>query len=112
MKGKKPRKKTPTRETFVMKSGSGGLMTIRSGDWKFIEGKGSGGFSGRVRGGDPLAAGGSKKRAATNDDEPPAQLYMMSEDIGETTNLYTRNPEVVSQLREQLAEIVNSDRSR
>ena len=79
---------------------------------KFIEGKGSGGFSGRVRGGDPLAAGGSKKRAATNDDEPPAQLYMMSEDIGETTNLYTRNPEVVSQLREQLAEIVNSDRSR
>ena len=112
LKGKKPRKKTPTRETFVMKSGSGGLMTIRSGDWKFIEGKGSGGFSGRVRGGDPLAAGGSKKRAATNDDEPPAQLYLMSEDIGETMNLYTQNPEVVSQLREQLAEIVNSDRSR
>ncbi len=54
LKQRKPRK-TPTRETFVMKSGSGGLMTIRSGDWKFIEGQGSGGFSGRVRGADPLA---------------------------------------------------------
>ena len=31
---------------------------IRSGDWKFIDGRGSGGFSDRgVRGGDPLADG-------------------------------------------------------
>ena len=40
-------KKGP-RESVVMKSGSGGLMTIRSGDWKLIEGKGSGGFSDRA----------------------------------------------------------------
>ena len=111
LKGKKPRK-TPTRESVVMESGSGGLMTIRSGDWKFIEGQGSGGFSGRVRGGDPLAAGGSSKSADTDEDGPEAQLYLLSEDIGETTNLFDQNPEVVSQLRKEMAQIIKAVRSR
>ena len=99
------------RESFVMKSGSGGLFMIRSGDWKFIEGKGSGGFSDRAdSGSDPLAAGNNKKK--TYEGEPEAQLYSMGEDIGETNNLFDANPEVVKRLRKEMAKVVDSGRSR
>lgn len=103
--------KTKVRKSVVMKSGSGGLMTIRSGDWKFIEGKGSGGFSDRAdAGSDPLAAGNNKKK--TYEGEPEAQLYSMGKDIGETTNLFEGNPEVVARLRKEMAKIIDSGRSR
>ncbi len=111
LKQKKPRK-TPTRESIVMKSGSGGLMTIRSGDWKFIEGRGSGGFSDRVRGADPLAAGSGGGTGTSVDEGPEAQLYLLSEDIGETNNLFSENPEVVSRLRREMDHIVQSGSSR
>lgn len=111
LKQKKPRK-TPTRKTFVMKSGSGGLMTIRSGNWKLIEGKGSGGFSDRVRGADPLAASAAGNTGKPVDEGPEAQLYLLSEDIGETVNLFNENPEVVSRLRREMNHIVRSDSSR
>lgn len=108
--GAKP-KATKVRESVVMKSGSGGLMTIRSGDWKFIEGKGSGGFSDRAdAGSDPLAAGNNRKK--TYEGEPEAQLYLMSEDIGEANNLFESNPEMVKRLRKEMAKIVDSGRSR
>lgn len=108
LKGKK--RGPSTRESVVMKSGSGGLMTIRSGDWKLIEGQGSGGFSDRAsRGSDPLAAGKAAKKRMSG---PEAQLYLMSKDIGETKNLYVKNPEVAARLRSEMAEIVDSGRSR
>ncbi len=111
LKGKKG-KGDSIRQSIVMKSGSGGLMMIRSGNWKLIEGRGSGGFSDRgPRGGDPLASGGNNARAA-KDAGPEAQLYLMSKDIGETKNLYEKKPEIVSRLREELATIVDSGRSR
>ena len=112
LKQRKPRK-TSIRETFVMKSGSGGLMTIRSGDWKFIEGQGSGGFSGRVRGSDPLAVKGRAEAAQElKESEPEAQLYNLSQDIGETINLFDDNPEIVSELRREMNYIINSGSSR
>ncbi len=111
LKQKRPRK-TETRKSIVMKSGSGGLMTIRSGDWKFIEGRGSGGFSGRVRGSDPLASNTGEGSEGAADEGPEAQLYLLSEDIGETVNLFEANPEVVSRLRREMAHIVSSGGSR
>ena len=112
LKQRKPRK-TPIRETFVMKSGSGGLMTIRSGDWKFIEGQGSGGFSGRLRGSDPLAVKARAEAAQElKQSEPEAQLYNLSQDIGETINLFDYNPETVSELRREMNYIITSGSSR
>lgn len=111
LKQKRPRK-TPVRKSFVMKSGSGGLMTIRSGDWKFIEGRGSGGFSDRIRGEDPLASGNAEGGKASKDEGPEAQLYLLSEDLGETENLFNEKPEVVSRLRRDMAHIVSSGSSR
>ncbi len=110
LKGKK-RGTSANRESVVMKSGSGGLMTIRSGDWKFIEGRGSGGFSGRG-GRDPLASGDDSGNSKPADSGPEAQLYLMSKDIGETKNLFEKKPEIVSRLRKEMAEIVDSGRSR
>lgn len=101
------------RKSIVMKSGSGGLMTIRSGDWKFIDGRGSGGFSDRgVRGGDPLAAKAQSDKVAARAAGPEGQLYLMSKDIGETKNLYEKRPEVVTRLRKEMAKLVASGRSR
>ncbi|MEM1443203.1 MAG: arylsulfatase [Verrucomicrobiota bacterium] len=76
------------------------LMTIRQGDWKFIEGKGSGGFSERY-GGDETA-----KESA------PAQLYDLKKDPGEIKNLYAEEPEVVAELRAEMKRIIEEGRSR
>ena len=88
-------------------------MTIRSGDWKFIEGQGSGGFSVRVRGSDPLAVKGRAEAAQElKESEPEAQLYNLSQDIGETINLFDDNPDIVSELRREMNYMVTSGSSR
>ena len=76
------------RKTLVLQS-SRGLFSVRSGKWKYINGAGSGGFSGR--------------------DKPPAssakidrQLYDLEVDPGETTNLFLERPEVAKQLEADL----------
>ncbi|MCH8923670.1 MAG: arylsulfatase, partial [Planctomycetes bacterium] len=52
---------TPIRDALVIRSG-GGLMTIRMGDWKLIDGLGSGGFS-------------RPRRVKPGRGDPPGQLY-------------------------------------
>lgn len=74
------------------------LMTVRKGDWKFIEGRGSGGFSERY--------------AKAPVDGPPAQLYNLKDDPGESNNLFESNPEMVAELRAAMKEIIESGRSR
>jgi len=59
-----------------------GMFAIRKGRWKFIDGKGSGGWS-----------------PANPDDGAPGQLYNIEKDIRETTNLYSQYPDVVKELR-------------
>lgn len=101
------------RTSVVMKSGSAGLMLIRSGDWKFIDGRGSGGFSDRgARGGDPLQGGNLGGSSVSKNTGPAGQLYLMSNDIGETKNLFEQRPEVVSRLRKEMATIIDSGISR
>lgn len=89
------------RKSLALKSGKG-MMTLRRGDWKLIEGDGSGGFSDRVK-------KSGKKSGKKNF---KGQLYNLAKDIGETTNLIDQHPELVASLRSELAEIQSSKRSR
>lgn len=91
----------PKRSSLALKSGKG-LMTIRHGDWKLIEGDGSGGFSGRAKNGGKQ---GDKKHFK-------GQLYNLAKDIGETNNLIDQYPKVVRSLRAELSAIESSKRSR
>ncbi|TZF82614.1 arylsulfatase [Pedobacter sp. BS3] len=61
-----------------------GMFAIQQGKWKFIDGVGSGGWS------------------PNGQDNAPGQLYDMEKDPGETTNLYTKYPEVVQELKQLL----------
>lgn len=73
-------------------------MSFRSGDWKLITGKGSGGFS---QHGQP-----------TRNTGPAGQLYNLAEDIGEQNNLYDKHPEIVQRLTTMLENVKNTGRTR
>lgn len=88
----------PVRGPLVIPS-SGGLMTIRSGSWKLIDGLGSGGFS-------------EPRRIKPDPNGPQGQLYNLADDPGETLNLWTKQPEVVRRLQAELTRIRESGRSR
>ncbi len=82
-----------TQRSPVVHHSSRGMFAIRDGDWKLIEGLGSGGFTQpviveQVEGG------------------PAGQLYNLAEDPSEKTNLYQDRPDVV----ERLARILNETR--
>ncbi|MBL4884386.1 MAG: arylsulfatase [Planctomycetaceae bacterium] len=89
---------TRVRKQIVMRAGSR-VMTIRSGKWKLITGLGSGGFS-------------KPSRIKPGPGDPQGQLYNLSEDLGETTNIYSKHPEIVARLTAELSKVVESDRSR
>ncbi|MDR8391963.1 arylsulfatase [Aliifodinibius sp. S!AR15-10] len=67
------------------------LKTIRSGKWKLITGRGSGGFS------DP--------RSLPPETGPAGQLYNLNQDPGETVNRYGNHPDVVDSLTRKLQQI-------
>ena len=81
----------PVRQSAVSHS-SGGLPSIRLGEWKMIFGQGSGGWG-------------------KGQDSYPAQLYNLREDIGETKNLYADRPELVTSLTQLMDETVRNGRS-
>lgn len=87
----------PIRESLVHHSGNG-TFAIRKGDWKLILGKNSGGFSNSLKiEGIPV--------------ETEGQLYNLSEDPSEQTNLYADNSEKVKELTELLNQYENSKHS-
>ncbi|WP_345244733.1 arylsulfatase [Nibrella saemangeumensis] len=79
----------------VVHSSSAGYYAIRKGDWKLIQGLGSGGFT-QPATGKPEAGG------------PIGQLYNLATDIAETTNLYQQHPEKVAELTGLLTRIRQS----
>lgn len=89
---------TPIRDSLVLQSGTG-LMTVRKGDWKLIEGLGSGGFT-------------KPSRITPGPDDPKGQLYNLADDPAETTNLYKEKPEVVEELQAELARVREAARTR
>ena len=86
--------KSPIREAVVHHSIQG-VFAIRQGEWKLIEGKGSGGWS-----------------KDGMDDPAPGQLYNIVEDPGEKINLYQKRPEIVQQLSALLKKYRKEKRSR
>jgi hypothetical protein len=68
------------------------MFAIRSGDWKLVEGLGSGGFSEPVKY-DPKPG------------EAPGQLFNIKNDPSETVNLYLQKPEIVKMLTQKLDSI-------
>jgi len=89
---------SPAREAVVHHSGDG-LFAIRSGDWKLVEGLGSGGFT-LPRTEKPVPGG------------PAGQLYNLAEDSAEQRNLYLERPDQVTRLKALLDRYRTEGRSR
>lgn len=79
-------------------------LAIRSGPWKYLDHKGSGGND---------YTRGQLKDLALPEMAPDAtgQLYNLQDDPGETTNLYKKHPEIVKELKAQLDIYRKSGRS-
>lgn len=97
---------TPIRQ-YILQQGFGGsrYLAIRRGDWKYLAHKGSGGNryeSHRLL---------REYRLPETAPDAPGQLYNLSADPGETTNLYFDHPEIVKELQSQLDEYLQSGRS-
>ena len=84
---------SPVRESIVHHSVDG-MFAIRKGDWKLIEGLGSGGFT-QPKKIEPVAGG------------PEGQLYNLKDDPSECNNLWLEKPELVEELKAALEEIRN-----
>ncbi|GAB3954063.1 sulfatase-like hydrolase/transferase [Spirosoma harenae] len=76
----------------VVHSSSIGYFAVRKGEWKLIEGLGSGGFT-------------EPKNVKPNVGEPIGQLYNLATDPSETKNLYAERPEKVKELTDLLTAI-------
>jgi len=96
-------------------------LTIRKGKWVYIDGQGSGGFSGKLetdyeRGG-PGAhlltkqVNSDIENGRLKEDAPPAQLYDLEADLSQTTNLYHQRPEVVKELKALLQKSITNPRT-
>lgn len=88
----------PVREAVVHHS-INGSFSIRKGNWKLEMCPGSGGWS------DPKPNSEEVKTL------PPIQLYDLSTDIGETTNVQDEHPEIVEELKALLTSYVKNGRS-
>ncbi|MDE0957500.1 MAG: arylsulfatase [Planctomycetota bacterium] len=71
-----------------------GMFAIRSGEWKWIEGLGSGGFT-------------RPRQVKPEPGEPSGQLYHLREDPSEQVNRAAREPAVVERLQRQLDAVRN-----
>ncbi len=82
-------------------------LAIRSGSWKYLDHKGSGGNNYSRDG-----RWGMKTYALPElAPDAPGQLYRLDEDPGESTNLYFEHPEIVKELKAKLEEFKVSGRS-
>ncbi|WP_439484189.1 sulfatase family protein [Cyclobacterium plantarum] len=82
---------TPIRQNAVSTSLSG-LPGLRQGNWKYIAGPGSGGWT-------------------PGESELPVQLYNLAADPGETQNLASQEPDQVKQMEELLEKLITEGRS-
>jgi arylsulfatase A len=88
----------PVRDHLIYLSSSGRLA-IKKGDWKYVEGLGSGGFSVP-----------SKLPPVKNG--PTGQLYNMKDDPLESNNLFLHKPDIVNDLTSLMEELVDRGYSR
>jgi arylsulfatase A len=86
--------------------GGGKTLAIRRDQWKYIDHPGSGGNRYENN------AGLMPFILPEVDPDAPGQLYNLMEDPGETTNLFTKHPEIVTELRALLESSKANGRSR
>ncbi len=92
---------------FVLQQTMSLAMSIRDGQWKYLDHKGSGGHNYNRTG-----PWGMKPYAlADTDPDAPGQLYNLEVDPGETTNLFSQHPETVKRMKAQLEAFKTSGRS-
>lgn len=70
---------------------SSNMFSVRDGDWKFVDGLGSGGFT-------------NPKWIKPTPGGPIGQLFNLAMDPGESENLYLKHPEIVARMRALLKE--------
>ncbi|MDA7920703.1 arylsulfatase [Verrucomicrobiales bacterium] len=112
----------PIRDHLVLGSSKASHMVFRDGDWVMITGKGGGGFSSPRVGshgfGGPAAlkfAGQTNSDVVDGEikDEAPAnQLYDLSADRSQSTNVIERYPNQAASMRARLREIKASQGTR
>jgi arylsulfatase A len=81
----------------VVHSSSIGYFAIRKGDWKLIQGLGSGGFT-------------EPRDIKPTVGKPLGQLYNLVSDVAETQDVYEKYPDKVKELTELLEEIKKSSK--
>jgi len=91
--GKQPEDKA-IRESLVIG------RSIRSGPWKWIEGR------------EPVAFMRPEAGTVPSKDEPSGLLYNLSDDPHETKNLAAEKPELVTKLKAELARVQKATRTR
>jgi len=96
----------PVRE-YLLQQTMSLAMSIRKGKWKYLDHKGSGGNNYTREG----SWGMSPYALKDTDPDAPGQLYDLEKDPGETTNLYSKHPEIVKALKGQLDKYKASGRS-
>ena len=79
-------------------------LSIREGDWKFLDHPGSGGNNYNRPDLLPYVVEELSPDA-------PGQLYDLKNDPGETKNLYNQHPEIVKRMKDKLDQFVASGRS-
>jgi arylsulfatase A len=82
----------PIRDHAVSAS-SNGVPALRSGSWKYIPARGSGG------------------RGTGGDTSQPVQLYNLADDLGEAKNLAAVMPEKVAEMKRLLEKLITDGRS-
>ena len=82
-------------------------MSIRKGNWKYLDHQGSGGNNYEREG----EWGMKPFKIEDTDPDAPGQLYNLDDDPGETINLYSKHPEIVKELKAKLEEFKVSGRS-
>jgi arylsulfatase A len=85
---------TPLRSTLIHHSAQG-VFAIRRAGWKYVESRGSGGFS-------------TPKTVKVASGEAMGQLYHLDEDPFETRNLFLQEPQRVRELSNELEKIRNA----
>lgn len=99
---------TMIRDHLIISPNSPEHLVVRKGEWVYIPAQNEGGFQGK-KAGDHLFGGAAVLPFSghvnsdivdgkVKEDAPPAQLYNLSEDLAQTTNLYNEYPEVVVEL--------------
>lgn len=95
----------PVRTYVLQQSSNIRYLSLRKGNWKYLDHQGSGGNKYEDN---PMLQGYILPEA---DPAAPGQLYNLEKDPGETTNLYSQRPDIVAELKVKLEEFKATGRS-